>query len=92
MVIYNAGAGGDFDTLIDVHLRGSNRISEAAWPHWVASGAGRVINISSTGSYGCPACPVTRLKAGILSLTRTQALPLQGAPHGVRANAILLGA
>lgn len=91
MVIYIAGAGGDFDTLIDVHLRGSNRFSEAAWPHLVASGAGRVISISSMGSYGAPGMPgYAAVKAGILSLTRTQAL--QGAPHGVRVNAILLGA
>ncbi|MGW5642449.1 SDR family NAD(P)-dependent oxidoreductase [Saccharopolyspora sp. NPDC003752] len=88
IVINNAGAGGDFDTQVDVHLRGAHRISEAAWPHLVATGAGRILNISSNGSYGAPAMPgYAAAKGGILSLTRTQAI--LGRPVGVRANAIL---
>lgn len=88
IVINNAGAGGDFDTQVDVHLRGAHRISEAAWPHLVASGAGRILNISSNGSYGAPAMPgYAAAKGAILSLTRTQAI--LGRPAGLRSNAIL---
>ncbi|WP_418059211.1 SDR family NAD(P)-dependent oxidoreductase [Pimelobacter simplex] len=88
VVVNNAGAGGDFDTQVDVHLRGAHRISEAAWPHLVASGAGRILNISSNGSYGAPAMPgYAAAKGAILSLTRTQAI--LGRPTGLRANAIL---
>ena len=87
VVINNAGAGGDFDTQIDVHLRGAHRITEAAWPHLTAT-AGRILNISSNGSYGAPAMPgYAAAKGAILSLTRTQAI--LGRPDGVRANAIL---
>ncbi|MDV6270943.1 SDR family NAD(P)-dependent oxidoreductase [Rhodococcus globerulus] len=88
IVINNAGAGGDFDTLVDVHLKGANRISEAAWPHLSASGNGRILNISSNGSFGAPAMPgYAAAKGAILSLTRTQAI--LGKPIGVRSNAIL---
>lgn len=88
LVINNAGAGGDFDTQVDVHLRGAHRISEAAWPHLAAHGAGRILNISSNGSYGAPAMPgYAAAKGAILSLTRTQAI--LGRPVGIRSNAIL---
>lgn len=87
-VINNAGAGGDFDTLVDVHLRGSNRITQAAWEHLVASGNGRIVNIASSGTYGSPAMPgYSAAKGGIIALTRTQGI--LGAPHGVRANVVL---
>ena len=88
VVINNAGAGGDFDTQVDVHLRGAHRIAEAAWPHLAASGNGRILNISSNGSYGAPAMPgYAAAKGAILSLTRTQAI--LGRPDAIRANAIL---
>lgn len=88
IVINNAGAGGNFDTLIDVHLRGANRISESAWTHLSANGNGRILNISSSGSFGAPAMPgYAAAKGGILSLTRTQAI--LGTRDGVRSNAIL---
>ncbi|PTR30307.1 hypothetical protein C8K36_102155 [Rhodococcus sp. OK519] len=88
VVINNAGAGGDFDTLVDVHLRGANRITEAAWPHLSATGSGRILNISSNGSFGAPAMPgYAAAKGAILSLTRTQAI--LGKRIGVRSNAIL---
>lgn len=87
MVINNAGAGGDFDTLVDVHLRGSHRISEAAWPHLVASGNGRILNVASNGVFGSPAMPgYGAAKSGVQALTRTQAI--LGRPVGVRANVI----
>ncbi|WP_305094523.1 SDR family oxidoreductase [Prescottella sp. R16] len=88
IVINNAGAGGDFDTLVDVHLRGAHRITEAAWPHLAETGAGRILNISSNGSFGAPAMPgYAAAKGGILSLTRTQAI--LGRRDGIRSNAIL---
>ncbi|WP_018178123.1 SDR family oxidoreductase [Jongsikchunia kroppenstedtii] len=87
IVINNAGAGGSFDTLIDVHLRGAHRISEAAWPHLAASG-GRILNISSNGSFAAPAMPgYAAAKGAIQSLTRTQAV--LGRAEGIRSNAIL---
>lgn len=88
VVVNNAGAGGDFDMLVDVHLRGAHRITEAAWPHLSETGNGRILNISSNGSYGAPAMPgYAAAKGAILSLTRTQSI--LGKRNGVRSNAIL---
>jgi len=87
IVVNNAGAGGSFDTLVDVHLRGAHRISEAAWPHLVAT-RGRILNISSNGSFAAPAMPgYAAAKGAIQSLTRTQAV--LGRAEGIRSNAIL---
>lgn len=88
IVINNAGAGGSFDTMVDVHLRGAHRITEAAWPHLAQTSDGRVLNISSNGSFGAPAMPgYAAAKGAILSLTRTQAI--LGKRIGIRSNAIL---
>lgn len=88
IVINNAGSGGDFDTLIDVHLRGAHRMTQAAWPSLVASDRGRIVNVSSSGSFGAPSMPgYAAAKAGIQALTRTQAII--GAPDGICSNAIL---
>ncbi|EGD53867.1 SDR family oxidoreductase [Gordonia neofelifaecis] len=87
VVVNNAGAGGSFDTLVDVHLRGAHRIAEAAWPHLAATG-GRILNISSNGSFAAPAMPgYAAAKGAIQSLTRTQAI--LGRADGIRSNAIL---
>ncbi|WP_345351488.1 SDR family NAD(P)-dependent oxidoreductase [Rhodococcus olei] len=88
IVVNNAGAGGDFDTQVDVHLHGSHRITEAAWPHLVESGDGRILNVASNATWGSPAMPgYGAAKGGILALTRTQAIV--GAGSGVRSNAVL---
>ncbi|MFC7446491.1 SDR family oxidoreductase [Rhodococcus daqingensis] len=88
IVINNAGAGGDFDTQVDVHLHGAHRISEAAWPHLTAAGNGRILNLASNATWGSPAMPgYGAAKGAILALTRTQAIV--GAGAGVRSNAIL---
>lgn len=88
ILVNNAGAGGDFEQQVQVHLVGAHRMSDAAWPHLVASGSAAIVNISSAGSYGAPAMPgYAAAKGGIISLTRTQAII--GAPHGVRSNVIL---
>ncbi|MFE3292057.1 SDR family NAD(P)-dependent oxidoreductase [Rhodococcus sp. NPDC059234] len=88
IVVNNAGAGGDFDTQVDVHLHGAHRISEAAWPHLSATGAGRILNVASNAVWGSPAMPgYGAAKGAILALNRTQAI--LGAAAGVRANAVL---
>lgn len=88
IVINNAGAGGAFDTLVDVHLRGAQRVSEAAWSHLQQGGQGRILNIASGATFGSPAMPgYAAAKGGVLALTRTQAIV--GAPVGIRANAVL---
>lgn len=65
--------------------------SKYAWPHLSAAPGAAIVNISSGqaiagfkgfGAYGAA-------KAGVTSLTRT--LAVEGAPHGIRANSVLVG-
>ncbi|HWI10416.1 MAG TPA: SDR family NAD(P)-dependent oxidoreductase [Burkholderiaceae bacterium] len=97
IVINNAGVTGggridempaaDFDRLLDVNLRGAVGVLRAAWPHFVKQGYGRVVNTSSGSVLGLPGCFAYQTsKAALIGLTR--ALALDGAPHGIKVNAI----
>lgn len=77
-----------FRRMLDVHFFGSLLVSRAAWPHFVAAGYGRIVNtvseamlggISELTSYGAA-------KGAVFGLTRN--LATEGAPHGIRVNAV----
>jgi len=102
VVVNNAGAGarrsgvaeGDgpaarWRKIIGPNLEGPYLVGAHAMPHLKAAGAGAIVNISSTatlhgtwGTYGVA-------KAGLEALTRAQAV--EGAAHGIRANAVSPG-
>jgi 3-oxoacyl-[acyl-carrier protein] reductase len=73
-----------------VNLTGSFNCAQAAWPHMVEGGFGRIINMASVagtlGGFGQASYSTT--KAGLIGLTKTLAREL--APH-VRCNAIAPG-
>lgn len=82
----------DFETVLDVHLRGAFHVVKAAFPRMCDAGYGRVVLTSSIGgiygnhrqaNYGVA-------KAGTLGLANVVAL--EGAEHGVRCNVIVPGA
>lgn len=77
-----------FRRMLDVHFFGSLLVSRAAWPYFVAAGYGRIVNtvseamlggISELTSYGAA-------KGAVFGLTRN--LATEGAPHGIRVNAV----
>lgn len=77
----------DLDAHLAVHVGGSFHVSRAAWPHLVASGAGRIVMTTSTAFLGKETLAAYgAAKGGVVGLMRT--LALEGAPHGIRVNAI----
>jgi NAD(P)-dependent dehydrogenase (short-subunit alcohol dehydrogenase family) len=102
VVVNNAGAGarrsgveqGDtpgerLNKIMSANLNSAYFVSAYALPALKAAGKGAIVNISSTatlhgnwGSYGMA-------KAALESLTRS--LATEGAPHGIRANAVSPG-
>jgi NAD(P)-dependent dehydrogenase (short-subunit alcohol dehydrogenase family) len=100
VLVNNAGIGvvSDFDEItpshlekvIGVHLMGHIWMSRAAWPHMKKAGYGRIVNTTSGGMWGMPGLTVyAAAKFGIYGLTR--GLALEGAPYGIRVNAVSPG-
>jgi len=80
----------DWDTVINVHLRGSFLMSRAAQKHMVAAKYGKILNLSSASALGNRGqANYSTAKMGLQGLTRTLALEL--GPFGVNVNAIAPG-
>jgi NAD(P)-dependent dehydrogenase (short-subunit alcohol dehydrogenase family) len=82
----------DFESVLDVHLRGAFHVVRPAFPIMCAAGYGRIVLTSSIGGlYGNHGVAnYAAAKAGIVGLTNVVAL--EGAAEGVTCNAIVPGA
>ncbi len=82
----------DFESVLDVHLRGAFHVVRPAFPLMCAAGYGRIVLTSSIGGlYGNHSVAnYASAKAGLVGLTNVAAL--EGAAEGVTCNAIIPGA
>ncbi|HET6209663.1 MAG TPA: 3-oxoacyl-ACP reductase FabG [Jatrophihabitans sp.] len=80
----------DWDTVMNVHLKGAFLCSKAAQQHMVAAQYGRIVNMSSTSALGNRGqANYATAKAGLQGFTKTLAIEL--GPFGVTVNAIAPG-
>ena len=81
-----------WDHIISVALRGAFLCSKYAFARMQQAGRGSIISISSaTASMAQPGLSTyITAKAGLEGMTR--ALAVEGSPHGIRANCIIVGA
>ncbi|GGB28065.1 3-oxoacyl-ACP reductase [Flexivirga endophytica] len=80
----------DWDTVMNVHLRGSFLMTRAAQKHMTAAKFGRIVNLSSTSAQGNRGqVNYSAAKAGLQGFTKTLAVEL--GKFGVTANAIAPG-
>jgi NAD(P)-dependent dehydrogenase (short-subunit alcohol dehydrogenase family) len=87
-VMFHKMSEGDWDAVIDVHLKGTFCVCRAAAERFRAQGSGAIVNMTSTsgliGNLG--QANYSAAKLGIVALTRSIALDMQR--FGVRANAV----
>lgn len=78
----------DWDIIYRVHLLGSMRVTQAAWPHMRAAGFGRVIMTTSVaGIYGnFGQANYSAMKLGLVGLGKT--LAIEGAAKNILVNAV----
>ncbi|MEU2970527.1 SDR family oxidoreductase [Nocardiopsis alba] len=80
----------DWDTVINVHLRGAFLMSRAAQAHMTDAGWGRIVNLSSSSALGNRGqANYAAAKAGIQGFTKTLAIEL--GKFGVTCNSVAPG-
>jgi NAD(P)-dependent dehydrogenase (short-subunit alcohol dehydrogenase family) len=78
----------DWDSIIEVHLKGHFSCIKAALPEMIKQKTGRIVNFSSRAAFGGGGnLAYTAAKAGILGLTTMLSVEMK--EHGITVNAVL---
>lgn len=80
---------GDFNAMLDVHLKGTINVCRAAVTPMRAAGYGRIVTTcSNVGTFGMPAMAnYAAAKSALIGLTAS--IASEGTADGIRANAVL---
>jgi NAD(P)-dependent dehydrogenase (short-subunit alcohol dehydrogenase family) len=78
-----------FHQMLDVHYLGTVHVTQAAWPHMMTAGYGRIVNTCSEAALGMvpKSTSYSGAKGGVLGFTR--ALANESPLHGIRVNAVM---
>jgi NAD(P)-dependent dehydrogenase (short-subunit alcohol dehydrogenase family) len=79
------------DQMWRVNVKGPMRVIRAAWPHLVAGGEGRVVNIASLSGKRVANENIGYAMSKFALVALTQEVRRQGFPHGIRATALCPG-
>ncbi len=81
----------EWDRQFDTNLKSIYHLNKVLWPAMVSRGGGSIVTIASTASFGAfPGdAAYVASKGAVLSLTK--AMALDGAPLGIRVNAVCPG-
>ena len=80
-----------FDAMWTVNAKGPMRVIRAAWPHLVAAGEGRVVNIASLSGKRVRNDNLGYAMSKFAVMALTQEVRRQGWDHGIRATAVCPG-
>lgn len=88
---FDSFTSADLARHIEVNLMGAVWTCRAAWPHMRSKGYGRIVNMTSASMNGVKLHSIYGAsKGGLFALTR--GLAAEGAPYGIKVNAVNPGA
>lgn len=79
------------DEMWRVNVKGPMRVTRAAWPHLIASGEGRVVNVASLSGKRLRTLNAGYGMSKFALIALTQAFRKQGYDHGIRVSALCPG-